>query len=204
MFGVYYDYPSTSNSLYLKNGYLSKYDGIKYVKFTELGRYCFGRVDQYDFKNAKEDGEVILDEDRFIATVMGDAPVQTMFLQRVAQKIADNKYKFTKENFIKGVNSFEDIKSRVDEFFSKINPEPSEMWKGFFTDILDKSSAIKADNHFVVLKLKNDKDLIKTIARDERFKPLMLKGEDYHLLVRTENVSEIISLFKEHGYYVNF
>ena len=78
------------------------------------------------------------------------------------------------------------------------------MWKGFFTDILDKSSAIKADNHFVVLKLKNDKDLIKTIARDERFKPLMLKGEDYHLLVRTENVSEIISLFKEHGYYVNF
>ena len=204
MFGVYYDYPSTSNSLYLKNGYLSKYDGIKYVKFTELGRYFFGRVDQYDFKNAKEDGEVILDEDRFIATVMGDAPVQTMFLQRVAQKIADNKYKFTKENFIKGVNSFEDIKSRVDEFFSKINPEPSEMWKGFFTDILDKSSAIKADNHFVVLKLKNDKDLIKTIARDERFKPLMLKGEDYHLLVRTENVSEIISLFKEHGYYVNF
>lgn len=204
MFGVYYDYPSTSNSLYLKNGYLSKYDGIKYVKFTELGRYCFGRVDQYDFKNAKEDGEVILDEDRFIATVIGDAPVQTMFLQRVAQKIADNKYKFTKENFIKGVNSFEDIKSRVDEFFSKINPEPSEMWKGFFTDILDKSSAIKADNHFVVLKLKNDKDLIKTIARDERFKPLMLKGEDYHLLVRTENVSEIISLFKEHGYYVNF
>lgn len=204
VFGVYYDYPSTSNSLYLKNGYLSKYDGIKYIKFTELGRYCFDRVDQYDFKNAKEDGEVILDEDRLIATVMGDAPVQTMFLQRVAQKIADNKYKFTNENFVKGVNSFEDIKGRVDEFYSKIKPEPNSMWRDFLDDILDKSSAIKADSQFVVLKLKNDKDLIKTITRDERFKPLMLKGEDYHLLVRTENVSEIISLFKEHGYYVNF
>lgn len=204
VFGVYYDYPSTNNSLYLKNGYLSKYDGIKYIKFTELGRYCFDRTEEYDFKNAKEDGEVILDEDRLIATVMGDAPVQTMFLQRVAQKIAENKYKFTKENFVKGVNSFEDIKGRVDEFYSKIKSEPNNMWKEFFEEILEKSSAIKADNHFVVLKLKNDKDLIKTITRDERFKPLMLKGEDYHLLVRTENVSEIISLFKEHGYYVNF
>ena len=204
VFGVYYDYPSTNNSLYLKNGYLSKYDGIKYIKFTELGRYCFDRTEEYDFKNAKEDGEVILDEDRLIATVMGDAPVQTMFLQRVAHKIAGNKYKFTKENFVKGVNSFEDIKSRVDEFYSKIQAEPNDFWRGFFDEILDKSSAIKAENHFVVLKLKNDKDLIKTITRDERFKPLMLKGEDYHLLVKTENVSEIISLFKEHGYYVNF
>ncbi len=204
MFGVYYDSPSINNSLYLKNGYLSKYDGIKYIKFTELGRYCFGRTEEYDFKNAKEDGEVILDDNRLIATIMGDAPVQTMFLQRVAHKIAGNKYKFTKENFVKGVNSFEDIKSRVDEFYSKIQAEPNDFWRGFFDEILDKSSAIKAENHFVVLKLKNDKDLIKTITRDERFKPLMLKGEDYHLLVKTENVSEIISLFKEHGYYVNF
>jgi len=32
----------------------------------------------------------------------------------------------------------------------------------------------------------------------------MLKGEDFHLLIKSENVSEVISLFKEHGYYVNF
>ena len=91
VFEIYYDYPSINNSLYLKNGYLSKYDGIKYIKFTELGRYCFDRIDEYDFKNAKEDGEVILDEDRLIATLMGDAPVKTMFLERVSQRIATNK-----------------------------------------------------------------------------------------------------------------
>lgn len=204
VFEIYYDYPSINNSLYLKNGYLSKYDGIKYVKFTELGRYCFDRIEEYDFKNAKEDGEVLLDDDRLIATVVGDAPVQTMYLQRVATKIAANKYKFTSENFIKGVNSFADIKGRVDEFYSKICSEPYKLWQDFFEEILDKSSAIKAENEFVVLKLKNDKDLIQTITKDERFKPLMLKGEDYHLLVKTENVSEIISLFKEYGYYVNF
>ena len=204
VFEIYYDYPSINNSLYLKNGYLSKFDGIKYVKFTELGRYCFDRVDEYDFKNAKGDGEVLLDEDRLIATVMGDTPVKTMFLERVAQRIATNKYKFSRENFLRGVSSSKEIEERINEFYNKITPEPNQLWKEFFNDILEKSSVIKAESQFVVLKLKNDKELIKTITKDERFKPLMLKGEDFHLLVRSENISEVISLFKEHGYYVNF
>ena len=204
VFEIYYDYPSIINSLYLKNGYLSKYDGIKYIKFTELGRYCFDRIDEYDFKNAKEDGEVILDEDRLIATLMGDAPVKTMFLERVSQRIATNKYKFTRENFLRGISSSKEIEERINEFYTKITSEPNQLWREFFEDILEKSSVIKAESQFVVLKLKNDKELIKTITKDERFKPLMLKGEDFHLLIKSENVSEVISLFKEHGYYVNF
>lgn len=204
VFEIYYDYPSINNSLYLKNGYLSKYDGIKYIKFTELGRYCFDRIDEYDFKNAKEDGEVILDEDRLIATLMGDAPVKTMFLERVSQRIATNKYKFTRENFLRGISSSKEIEERINEFYTKITSEPNQLWREFFEDILEKSSVIKAESQFVVLKLKNDKELIKTITKDKRFKPLMLKGEDFHLLIKSENVSEVISLFKEHGYYVNF
>lgn len=204
VFEIYYDYPSINNSLYLKNGYLSKYDGIKYIKFTELGRYCFDRIDEYDFKNAKEDGEVILDEDRLIATLMGDAPVKTMFLERVSQRIATNKYKFTRENFLRGISSSKEVEERINEFYTKITSEPNQLWREFFEDILEKSSVIKAESQFVVLKLKNDKELIKTITKDERFKPLMLKGEDFHLLIKSENVSEVISLFKEHGYYVNF
>lgn len=181
VFEIYYDYPSINNSLYLKNGYLSKYDGIKYIKFTELGRYCFDRIDEYDFKNAKEDGEVILDEDRLIATLMGDAPVKTMFLERVSQRIATNKYKFTRENFLRGISSSKEIEERINEFYTKITSEPNQLWREFFEDILEKSSVIKAESQFVVLKLKNDKELIKTITKDERFKPLMLKGEDFHL-----------------------
>ena len=204
VFEIYYDYPSINNSLYLKNGYLSKYDGIKYIKFTELGRYCFDRIDEYDFKNVKEDGEVILDEDRLIVTLMGDAPVKTMFLERVSQRIATNKYKFTRENFLRGISSSKEIEERINEFYTKITSEPNQLWREFFEDILEKSSVIKAESQFVVLKLKNDKELIKTITKDERFKPLMLKGEDFHLLIKSENVSEVISLFKEHGYYVNF
>lgn len=201
---LYYDYPSINNCLYLKNGYLSKYDGLKYIKITALGKYCLGRIDDFDFAHTKDEGEVILDEDRLIATIIGDVPVKTMFLERVSQKIAGNKYKFTKENFLRGINGYKELQERIAEFKVKISDNLNELWQGFFDDLVEKSSAIKAEHQFVVLKLKNDRELISTITKDERFKPLLLKGEDFHILVKSENVGQVVDLFKEYGYYVNF
>lgn len=201
---LYYDLPSINNRLYLKNGYLSKFDGIKYIKITELGKYCLGKIEKYDFSHIKEEGEILLDEDRLIATVIGDLPIKTMFLERVAQKIAPNKYKFTRESFLRGIKGCKELQERIDEFKTKISTELNSYWSDFFDDLLEKSSAIKADPEFVVLKLKNDRDLISTITKDTRFKSLMLKGEDYHVLVKSENVSQVVDLFKEYGYYVNF
>ena len=201
---LYYDYPSINNCLYLKNGYLSKYDGLKYIKITDLGKYCLGRIDNFDFDNTKNEGEVVLDEDRLIATIIGDVPVQTMFLERVSQKIAVNKYKFTKENFLRGLNGYQELEDRIAEFKTKISDNLNELWQGFFDDLVEKSSAIRAEHQFVVLKLKNDRELISTITKDERFKSLLLKGEDFHVLVKSENVGLVVDLFKEYGYYVNF
>lgn len=201
---LYYDYPSINNCLYLKNGYLSKYDGLKYVKITALGKYCLGRIEDFDFAHTKDEGEVVLDEDRLIATIIGDVPVKTMFLERVSQKIAVNKYKFTKENFLRGLNGYQELEDRIAEFKTKISDNLNELWQGFFDDLVEKSSAIKAEHQFVVLKLKNDRELISTITKDERFKSLLLKGEDFHVLVKSENVGQVVDLFKEYGYYVNF
>ena len=201
---LYYDLPSINNRLYLKNGYLSKYDGIKYIKVIELGKYCLDKIEKYDFSHIKEEGEILLDEDRLIATVIGDLPIKTMFLERVAQKIAPNKYKFTRESFLRGIKGCDELQERIDEFKNKISSELNSYWTSFFEDMLEKSSAIKADREYVVLKLKNDRDLISTITKDTRFRSLMLKGEDYHILVKSENVSQVVDLFKEYGYYVNF
>ena len=201
---LYYDLPSINNRLYLKNGYLSKYDGIKYIKVTELGKYCLDKIEKYDFSHIKEEGEILLDEDRLIATVIGDLPIKTMFLERVAQKIAPNKYKFTRESFLRGIKGCDELQERIDEFKNKISSELNSYWTSFFEDMLEKSSAIKADREYVVLKLKNDRELISTITKDTRFRSLMLKGEDYHILVKSENVSQVVDLFKEYGYYVNF
>lgn len=203
VFEIYYDLPSTSNALYLKNGYFNKYDGIKYIKFTEFGKYVFDRVENYDFKNLKEDGEVLLDNERLIATLVGESPVKTMYLERVAQKIAPNMYKFSQNVFTRGAKDSMMIRERIEEFYSKISKEPSEIWKTFLEEVEKKSNSIKVENDFIVLKVSNDKELLKIISTDENLKKLLLKGENYHLLLKREDFMEVIKIFKEYGYYMD-
>lgn len=203
VFEIYYDLPSTSNALFLKNGYFNKYDGIKYIKFTEFGKYVFDRVENYDFKNLKEDGEVILDEERLIATLIGESPVKAMYLERVAQKISSNIYKFSQSIFTRGAKDSMMIRERIEEFYSKIDKEPKGIWKDFLDEILRKSEAIKIESELIVLKLSNDKELLKVVSADEKLKKMALKGEEYHLLIKREDFLEVTRIFKEYGYHLD-
>lgn len=64
-----------------KNNYLSKYDGLKYIKLTNLGRYIFGHTDKYELPKIYEKAEVQIDDKRQFVTVVGEAPAKMMFLK---------------------------------------------------------------------------------------------------------------------------
>ncbi|MBC2851307.1 hypothetical protein H5J22_07800 [Cetobacterium sp. 8H] len=200
---ICYEKPSSTNALYLKNGYLSKYDGIKYVGFTELGKYIFNRINTYNFKVVQDEGKVILEDDRLIVTVIGESPLRVMCLEKFGTKIAPNKFKLSEESMIKGLENRTDIQERVQEFKEKITNDLPENWLNFFESLLEKTELITHAPEYKVLKLKNDKGLISAITKDKRFKPLILKGEDLHIIVKKENLDKVSGLFKEYGYFVN-
>lgn len=200
---ICYEKPSSANSLYLKNGYLSKYDGIKYVKFTELGKYIFGKIKTYDFKIIEDEGKVILDDERLIVTILGESPLRIMSLEKLGVKIAPNKFKISEESMTKGLENSIEIQEKIQEFKEKITNDLPENWIGFFNELLERTEVITHIPDFKVLKLKNDKELISAITKDKRFKPLILKGEDLHIIVKNENMAEVSHLFKEYGYYFN-
>jgi hypothetical protein len=202
LFELYYDYPSDSKSLYLKNKYLSKYDGLRYIKLTNLGKYVFGKKDDYNFSFETEESQVLLDEDRFFVSIIGDAPITGMFLEKILQKISFNKFKLTEEQFMKGITSYAQLEERIKDFQDKVSNELNPMWTSFFENLKAKSSSIGIEDTYTVIKLKNDKAIIDIIARDKRFKDLILKAENYHILVRKELVKEVVDIFKEYGYYI--
>ncbi|MGL5052752.1 MAG: hypothetical protein ACRC5W_04065 [Cetobacterium sp.] len=200
---ICYEKPSSTNSLYLKNGYLSKYDGIKYVKFTELGRYIFDRVSTYDFKILDDEGKVVLDEDRLIVTVIGESPLRTMTLEKLGNKIAPNKFKISEESLKKGLDSLNEVQGKIQEFKEKITNDLPGNWNKFFGEVIEKTELITHVPGYKVLKLKNDKELLSAITNDKRFKSLILKGEDLHIMVKKENFDKVTILFKEYGYFIN-
>lgn len=85
VFEIYYDLPSECKTLYLKNDFLSSYDGIKYIKFTDFGAYVFDKISSYNFDIESAESGVSLHDNLLIATVFGDAPLERMFL-KIMQK----------------------------------------------------------------------------------------------------------------------
>lgn len=204
IFELYYNMPDEDSYLYLKNGYLSKYDGLQYIRLTKLGEYVLGKREHYEFKKVTEESEILLDEEHLIITLLGDAPTKTMFLERIGQKIASNKYKVTKESFLRNLEENSSLQERIEEFHSKIpNPKP-QIWIDFLDELALKSRAIIWKPEYRVLKLKEDKELISIVSKDKRFQEFILRGEDYHIFVKEENMGALSKLFKEYGYYMNW
>lgn len=199
---IYYDLPSENNALYLKHGYLSKFDGIKAVKFSDLGRYIFGRQDKYNFKE-EEEGEALLEEDRLIVTLIGDSPVKAFFLENIGIKIADNKYKITQESFLRKVSCKKDILDKTEEFKKKIKSDLNEIWQKFFEELLKRMEYIQLVPEYRVLKLEQDKNLINIITKDSRLSSLILKAENFHIIIKEENLEKFSEILKENGYFFN-
>ena len=128
---TYYDLPCASEGLYLKNGYLSKYDGLKYIALTDLGKYILDRAETYDFGEDKEEAEVYLDEDRLILSIIGEAPIKSMIFERMASRIGPNKFKFTREIFLKDVSDLESLKGKIAEFKKVAGVNLPEFWESF-------------------------------------------------------------------------
>jgi hypothetical protein len=52
-----------------------------------------------------------------------------------------------------------------------------------------------------VLELVEDKELLNLVAKDEILKPLLFKGEGYHIIVKEENVKTVLKRLESFGYY---
>ncbi len=198
---VYYNSPSISNGLYLKNGYLSKYDGLAYIKLSKLGEYIVGKSENYNFGDFKEEAEVMMDDDRLILSIVGEAPMKIMYLEQVAQRIGENKYKFTYENFLKNIESEKQLKERVDNFKQKICSDLTGIWEEFFAEIYSRLGTVELVEDVVVMKLKKDKDLIGIIGADEELKKYILKAEDFHILVKVSDKDKVLARLKSFGYF---
>ena len=197
---IFYTLPSNKNSLYFKHGYLSKFEGIKAIKFTELGRYIFDRVDTYAFKE-EEEGIAVLEEDRLIITLIGDSPIKILFLESIGTKISSNKYKVSENSFLKKIKMKDQYYDKVNEFKEKISLNFSEIWVEFFEKMEKRVNGIEVINDYKVLKLKDDKELINFIVKNKEIGKLILKAEDFHILIKKENIEKFSEILKENGYY---
>ncbi|KPA18009.1 hypothetical protein MHK_001773, partial [Candidatus Magnetomorum sp. HK-1] len=186
-----------------KRPYFTVYDGLQYVRLTDLGAYILGKTETYEFDKSKISAEVILDEDRLIANIKGKDPIKQMVIDKIADMIHDDCYRVNYKTFLKGCRSTKEIDHKIEMFYKYISKEPPPIWQSFIDEITAKKDPLTEKENMRVFKVKENKELIDLIARDEKLRKYVLISEDYHILIENLNVPLVQRRLETFGFFVD-
>ncbi|MEA3383095.1 MAG: hypothetical protein U9Q20_00270 [Campylobacterota bacterium] len=197
------DLAITAKKSYTKKDYkiiLGRYEEdvsrIEYFRLTNIGKFALGFSSQF---KSSSDFNLILNQYALEVVVDNPNKVSELFLQNISEKIDDNRYKTDVKLFIQNVNSkkeYEDIKK---SFLDKSSDIPLN-WEELF-ETLDKriDSLTTVASSAILIKIKNNKEILRLISSNEKLKTKILKADDLHMVVLKENLTLVKNTLKEYG-----
>jgi len=197
---IAYNYPDFKE---FPKTFYSGFDELKYLKLTPLGAYVLGLSEVYEPAAEFQKNTIQLSEDSMIILVDGEMDVMEVLLNKFAEKAGTNRFKVTSANFLKDCNNATDIYKKVDLFKKTIVEKLPLFWELQFTSWQTNALKITEEISTRLYKIPADaKDLHRLIAQDEVLKKLILKGEQFYILVELGNIPKFKNRMKELGYVI--
>ncbi|MCP4347177.1 MAG: hypothetical protein GY795_16825 [Desulfobacterales bacterium] len=198
-----YDLPE--NELLPGNGrkYLCVFDGLKYVRLTELGAYISGLTREYDVKIEEQEANIILDESRLIISLEGEDRLKQVCIEKFADKISSNCYRVDYNSFLKGCTSRYDIEQRTAILKDMVSSDLPGVWLDFLDEVSGKIEPLLPEKTMNVYKLKQNRELVSLFAKDEVLKEYVMKAENYHIVVDSKHVNKVKKRLEEFGYFID-
>ncbi len=200
---IAYDEPENEVLQERNLNYLSPFDGLRYVRLTELGAYVVGLKRRYTADIQEASASIELDPKRLILAVDGNDPLKVLTLEKIADKISANTYKVSYNSFLKECERKVDVQQKIELFHKHIATNPPENWKEFLDDVQKKINPLSDRQKMAVFKLKQNKNLIALMARDDVLKKYILKAEEYHILIEDKHIPKVKKRLEEFGYFID-
>lgn len=181
---------------------VSCFDGLRYVRLTNLGRYAFELISKY--AKTKQKGIKYFEtnsEDLIVKSLVEDNPYESI-LANMAEHISKKLYKVTPESFLKDCKKKEDVENHINLFKEYIDETPSANWSAFFKQLLDRCAPMlnpKKKYRLVQLPA-SDKELQHIMLCDPTIRKYILKAENYHVLIEEEYIPKVCAILKKYGY----
>lgn len=183
--------------------FYSGYDGLMYLKLTALGRYVFGFSKEYEPAQAQQKNKLHFDEDSLMILAEGDISMLDLMLANYAEKAGNNRYKITHTHFLKDCRNKNDIEKKISLFKKTISSTLPAFWEQQFIAWRLNATKVEKNLSAVVFKIPAEaRDLQKLMAQDAVLKTLVLKAEQFNILVPSADLSKFKARMKELGYLV--
>ena len=134
---IAYNTPDTSEII---DTYYSPYDGLQYVKITDLGAYVSSNYKtDYTPPQTVEKTPLVLSEDSLMILSDETDVTADILLKNYTEKVGPNRYQTDPSIFLKDCRSVEDIQNKVDLFQQTVSNELPANWKAFFDTLLSNT-----------------------------------------------------------------
>ncbi|MBF0550967.1 MAG: HEAT repeat domain-containing protein [Deltaproteobacteria bacterium] len=198
-----YDLPENRLVQQRDKDYLSVFDGLKYLRLTDLGEYVFGVSEQYQVIQSAEDVPAVLAEDKLVITWAGNDQTLEDMLTRIGHRVTGHEYKVDQNSFLRSCSSSEDVVQLVANFQRRLAARPPLIWQQFLDSLINKIDAVEAKSSMLVFQIKADEELPVLMANDQILKKYVLTAENNHVIISADDLPKVETRLQKFGYFIN-
>lgn len=180
----------------------SPFARAEFIRLTNLGRYVLNISKTYEPPHIEQKAFFELDSERLIIRSLVNPNPYEQLLKDSSVAISKNRYETSASSFLAHCKNREDVEKNISIFRQFISSDLPPLWKQFFDQLLQHCNPLEKDatayQHF---RLSPDNaDLIRLLTTDEKLRQLIIRAEDYRILVKNSDLNKFEERLKKHGY----
>lgn len=182
----------------------SPYDGLKYIRLNRLGGFVIGKEETFELPDVFTNSTVKLSEASLTILVDPDDEIAPSLISPFSKQVSATRYQTDASFFLKEVQSSEDLEHKIQLFQQCVRHEIPDNWKIFFEALRRKIDPITVVETYKTFQISpDDVQLKRLMVRDEVLKAIILKAEDYHILVHQKHLNKFKNRLKGYGYLIS-
>jgi len=199
-----YDDPKSKYSIRAKGKeYLSVWDGLKFVKLTELGLFMLDIKDDYKVKKIERKvGEVKFDEFKPIISTKDSLALAK--IEAFTEKYDTDRYILSYSKIFKDCKNKKMLDAKIDKFYSLFDIKLPKVFDDYFNEIKANANSLKRDLKLITIELKNNKKLLNLFMNNKKLQEMTIKASGYRVLVKKEDIPKLTKIVKDNGFFVEF
>ena len=186
-----------------RKDYITVYDGLKYVRMTELGKYVFGFTKKYT-ASEKEiiRSKISYDDYEPVLLVNEDDSINIAKIESYTERTSPGRYALSYEKIFRDCPTVKLLEQKVKKFYKIMDDTPPPIHKAFLDKIINRKNVLKKESALMVYKLDKDPDLMNIFMNNKKLQELVYKAEDYHILIHKDKFPIFKKIMKQNGYFI--
>ena len=181
---------------------LSPFDSLEFIRLTPLGRYALGLTDEYEAPEQEHMAYFELDPERLIIRSLVEPNPYAQLLKDTSVPISKNRFETSALSFLANCHTKADVESKIKIFRQFISDELPPLWEQFFKSLLQHCHPLKEDtqNYKRYTLDPENRDLVMLVTTDPVLRRIVIRAENYRIMVKTEDLRKFETQLKKHGY----